>query len=104
MEELTFKEKSQIPVELLLDPQTQRAVAYNNNHRLVTELASAELIADIQARAHSTEPWDESLWNPKGEWRPMPSWATKEVRARCVLVRADPDWHDDEALRAIPRM
>ena len=87
---------------MLLDPETQRAATYSSNHRLLVALASTELIADIQARAHRTEPWNESLWNPDGKWRPMPEWATKEVRARCVLVRADPDWHNEAALRAIP--
>ena len=102
MEELTFEEKTRIPVEMLLDPQTQRAVAYSNNHRLLVELASSQLIAYLQANAHSREPWDESQWKPEGKWRPMPDWATQEVRSRCLLVRADPDWHDAEALRAIP--
>lgn len=88
---------------MLLDPETQRAATYSSNHRLLTELASPALIEDIQTRAHRTEPWDESKWDPEGRWRPMPAWATQEVRARCVLVRADPDWLDEEALRAIPK-
>lgn len=87
---------------MLLDPQTQRAVAYSHNHRLLVELASPALIAYLQAHAHQTEPWDESQWKPDDDWRPMPAWATQEVRARCLLVRADPDWHNDEALRAVP--
>lgn len=87
---------------MLLDPQTQRAVAYSTNHRLLVELASPQLIAYMEAHAHSRAPWDESKWNPNGPWRPMPAWATPEVRARCLLVRADPDWHNIEALRAIP--
>lgn len=88
---------------MLLDPQTQRAAAYSDNHRLLVEQASSALIAHLQANAHSSEPWDESKWKPDGEWRPMPAWATQEVRARCLLVRADPDWHDEDALRAIPK-
>lgn len=87
---------------MLLDPETQRAATYSSNHRLLVEQASPALIAYIQAHAHRTEPWDESKWKPEGPWRPMPAWATKEVRARCLLVRADPDWHNTEALRAIP--
>lgn len=87
---------------MLLDPQSQQAVTYNTNHRLLVAQASPALIAYMQQHAHSREPWDESKWDPKGEWRPMPEWATQEVRARCVLLRADPDWHDHDALRAIP--
>lgn len=87
---------------MLLDPETQRAATYSSNHRLLVQQASPALIAHIQEHAHRTELWDESKWNPDGKWRPMPEWATKEVRARCVMVRADPDWHDEAALRAIP--
>jgi hypothetical protein len=103
MEEMSYLEKSRLPYSLLLDPQTDRAAAYTNNHRLITPNASAKLVAFAKAnRAHEAL-WDESKYEPNGPWRPLPDWATPEVRARFVLIWIKRGSASDEYFASIPK-
>lgn len=86
MGEMSSREKDALPYSLLLDPLTNRAAAYGNTHRLITPLASEELMKFAKSNASKTAAWDESAHDKTGMWRPLPDWATDEVRARCVLV------------------
>jgi hypothetical protein len=86
-EELSYSDKSKLPYSLLLDPETNQAAAYTNNHRLITPLASAELVAFAKANASHQAAWDGAMHDATGQWRPLPEWATVDVLRRCVL-----DW------------
>lgn len=105
MEELSYLEKSKLPYSLLLDPETQRAAAYTNNHRLVVELASKKLIEFALANTERTASFDTELHAAGApEWRPLPSWMDAAVQERLLLVwirRPDGDSPDEE-WRAIP--
>lgn len=109
MKELSSLEKLKLPFSLLLDPQTQRAAAYTNNHQLVTELASARLIEFALANKKAEQHFDAEMHaeGMKGPpyWRPLPDWMTPEVQERLLLIwiaRPDGD-APDEAWRAIPK-
>lgn len=101
-EEMSYFEKSKLPFELLLDPETDRAAAYTSNHRLITPDASKKLIAFAKANQEQ-QPWDESRYDPDGRWRPMPDWATPDVRARCVLLWIKRGDAPPEYWRSIPK-
>ena len=102
MNELSYADKAKLPYSLLLDPQTNRAAAYTNNHRTITADASPKLIAFALANTVKTAPFDAQA-HAAGlpNWRPLPPWATPDVQARLVLVwirrpgadAADKDWH-----------
>ena len=79
-------EKGQLPYSLLLDPVTDLAAAYTNNHRLIAAVASPELVAFAKAHEARRAPWDESMHDQHGEWYPLPVWAIPEIRQRCVLL------------------
>lgn len=102
-EELSGFEKSKLPYSLLLDPVTDRAAAYTNNHRLITPLASAKLVTFAKEHQCMQVPWDESRRDPHGLWRPLPEWADDGVRARCVLVWIERGHASDDYWRSIPK-
>lgn len=85
-DEMGSKEKNALPYSLLLDPETGRAAAYTNNHRLITPLASQALVEFALSHTSHKTHWDDSKHDPSGPWRPLPTWATADVLARCVLV------------------
>ena len=88
---------------MLLDPQTRRAAAYNGTHRLITEEASAALIDYALRPGHQTVAYDEAKQDPSGRWRPLPAWATPEVRQRLALIWVRSGRETDEELRAMPQ-
>lgn len=99
-EEMSFLEKSELPYVLLLDRAGQRAAAYSNTHRLLTPMATAELIAFAEAHPSHEAPWSEKLHHAGGfEGRELPAWATPDVRAQSVLLwikrgpAPDAYWH-----------
>lgn len=105
MKKLSSLDKSKLPYSLLLDPETNTAAAYTNNHQLIAEQASAALL-DFAAHntAHPAQ-FDQAL-HAAGlpRWRPLPAWVTDEVAKRCVLVWLKrPSGEDpDEMWMAIP--
>jgi len=105
MKELSYTENAKLPYSLLLDPQTNRAAAYTNNHRTITAEASPKLIAFALANAVKTAPFDaQAHADGLPQWRPLPLWATPDVQARLVLVwiRHPGAAAPDEDWRAIP--
>ena len=100
---MSYVEKMKTTRSLLLDAQTGRAAAYTANHRLVVELASKKLVDFVLAHESKREPFNEARHDPTGLWRPLPAWATDEVRARCVLVWMDRGDGSDEFFRSIPK-
>ena len=102
MEEMSSVDKFKLPYSLFLDPITDRAAAYTQNHRLITEEASARLVQWGKDRAVRDVPWERELQDSNGVWRPLPAWATDEVieRARLVWVREGST--SDEVLRTLP--
>jgi hypothetical protein len=103
MEELSYLEKSKLPFELLLDPVSRLASAYTNNHRLIAHTASAKLVAFAEANELGRKAWDESKHVPGGKWRPLPDWATLEIRQRCVLLWIKSAGESDEFFASIPK-
>lgn len=100
---MSSKEIFNLPYSLLMDPVSGKAAAYSQNHRLVTAEASAKLVAFANANAVQRVPWDESQRDPTGLWRPLPAWATDDVRARCELVWIRKGASTDEYLASIPK-
>ncbi len=94
-------DKAKLPYSLLLDPVSNRAAAYTNNHRLITADASQELIAFALKNEVHRAPWDESRYDPV--WRPAPDWATAEVRARCVVIWIKRGHETDAYFESIPK-
>jgi hypothetical protein len=103
MDEMSSREKFDLPYTLFLDPVTGRAAAYTQNHRLITHEASARLVAWGQANAVQTADWDDERHDPASNWRPLPAWATPEVRGRALLLWVRKGSTADEVLRAMPR-
>lgn len=102
-EEMSGLEKSKLPYVLLLDPVGQRAAAYSHTHRLLVQLASAELIAFAQANLSTQAPWSETLHRAGGfEGRVLPDLATPEVRVRCVMLWIRRGLAPDAYWRSIP--
>jgi len=91
-----------LPLSVLLDPVTGRAAAYNATHRTVTFDASAELIAYAKAKGYREVPYDETKQDASGIWRPLPPWATPDIRARLVLIWTRRGDESDEELRRMP--
>jgi hypothetical protein len=86
-QELSGYEKSKLPFVLLLDPVTGMAAAYSNTHRLISPVASKQLIEFALAHTATSEAWSEKKYMPTAaEWRALPEWATLEVRRRCVMI------------------
>lgn len=105
MKELSYLEKSKLPYSLLLDPQTNRAAAYTNNHRTITEVASLELVEYACAHVANSAPFDiRAHADGLPNWRPLPAWATLDVQKRLVLIwiRRPTGIDPDEAWLAIP--
>ena len=70
---------------VLLDPLTGRAAAYNSRHRLMTDLASPELVGWAKEVAWRRAKWDQAK-GPSGDWHKLPAWATPLVLQRCELL------------------
>ncbi|MFC7408739.1 hypothetical protein [Hydrogenophaga atypica] len=103
MDEMTSAEKFKLPYTLLLDPETGRAAAYSQNHRLLTETASDKLVAWARANHVKQAVWDAAMHDPSSQHHPLPSWATPAVLARCVLLWVREGGQPDDWLRQIPR-
>lgn len=91
---------------MLLDPETQRAAAYTNNHRLVVELASKKLIEFALANTERTASFDTVLHAAGApEWRPLPSWMDAAVKERLLLlwIRRPDGESPDDAWLGIPK-
>lgn len=98
-------EKSKLPYSLLLDPVTNRAAAYTNNHQPIVEEASKALVEYAAAHVANSAPFDKRAHaDGSPRWRPLPAWATPDVLDRCVIVWIKrPSGEDpDEAWLAIP--
>ena len=96
-------EKFKLPYTLFLDPETGRAAAYTQNHRLITEEASKRLVEWGRANAVQTADWDDDKHDPASEWRPLPAWATPEVRGRALLLWVRQGSTPDDVLRSMPK-
>lgn len=102
---ISITEKSKLPYSLLIDPQSKRAAAYTNNHRLITELASEELVQFALANTAHEAAFDREAHQPDSEWRPLPAWATDDLLDRLKIVwikRPDGESPDADWL-AIPK-
>lgn len=103
---MPYLEKLKLPRELLLDPLTGRAAAYDTRHQLIAELATARLVSYARQHAESVEAFDIAL-HAKGapRIRPLPAWASSDVLERLQLIRMD--WPSstapDAAWRAVPK-
>lgn len=86
MQKMTPSQQAQLPYTLLLDPDTGRAAAYNSTNKLITELASKELVAFALANARQDLPFDVAGHAATPTRRPPPSWATAEVQERMRLI------------------
>jgi hypothetical protein len=58
MKHLSYLDKVKLARSLFLDPQTNRAAAYDSSHRLITEAASQKLIDYALAHTESTVAFD----------------------------------------------
>ena len=105
MKELSYSDRAKLPYALLLDPQTNRAAAYSNNHRTITTDATPKLIAFALANAEKTAAFDaQAHADGLPDWRPLPPWATPDVQTRLLLIwvrRPGAEAPDDDWL-AIP--
>jgi len=103
MTKLSRDEILDLPASVLLDPVTDRAAAYNGVHRTLTNEASPALVAYARAKGYRESPYDESRQDKRGIWRPLPDWATPDIRARLVIVWTRSGSETDAELRQIPR-
>lgn len=86
----TFATAIDKPYLLLLEPQSGRAAAYDVHNRLLTDAASAELVAFALQRHVHSEPWDE-LKDPAFQRQP-PSWAPDTSLTGCTLYWLRNGW------------
>lgn len=103
-QELTWLEKLSLPYSVLLDPQMQRAAAYNSGHQLITENASPALVQYAQNpewRVKKFDAHEHAIGLP--DWRPLPAWATPDVQARLLLVRFRPTGLQDVEWDKVPK-
>ena len=78
------------PYLLLLEPGSGRAAAYDDQHRLLTEQASAALVGFALDRHVHCERWEELHYvavHPE-----PPSWARPEMLAHCTLYWLRDSW------------
>lgn len=97
--------KQKLPYSLLLDVQTMRAAAYTNNHRLITEQASDELVQFALANISHQAAFDREMHEPDSGWRRLPLWATDDLLDQLTIIwikRPHGDAADEEWM-AIPR-
>lgn len=78
------------PYVVLLESASGRAAAYDAQHRLVTENASAELVNFALRRHVHSEPWDDVNYVALNH-RP-PSWAGEAAMGRCTLYWLRDGW------------
>lgn len=86
MNKFSQSAKAQLPYTLLLDAETGRAAAYNSTNKLITELASKELVAFALANARQNLAFDVAGHAATPNRRPPPAWATAEVQERLRLI------------------
>lgn len=86
MKALTPADKAQLPYTLLLDPETERAAAYNSTNQLITANASKELIAYTLANVKQDVPFDVAGHAATPNRRPPPAWATPDIQERMRLI------------------
>lgn len=102
MKALTSADKAQLPYTLLLDPETERAAAYNSTNQLITANASKELIAYTLANVKQDVPFDVAGHAATPNRRPPPAWATPDIQERMRLIwiqrpgtdALDEEWRD----------
>lgn len=104
MKKFTPADKAQLPYTLLLDPETNRAAAYNATNQLITANASEKLIAFALDNVKQDVPFDVEGHAATPTRRPPPAWATPEVQARMRLIWITRPGTDstDEEWAAIP--
>lgn len=98
---LSREERINLPNTLLLDPETNKAAAYNGIHRKITFQASRELVRYALAKQYKDAAWDPKQHHG-GEWHPLPPWATAEVLGRCRLYWLRSGRETDAELRDMP--
>lgn len=86
----------------MLDPETDRAAAYNGIHRLIDARASARLVAWAKENFVKKQRWNPALHDPTSKWHRLPSWATPEVLERCELLWVRSGGESDAELLARP--
>lgn len=78
------------PYLVLLEPASGRAAAYDVQNRLLTDQASAALVAFALQRHVHSEPWDEL--KDLGFRRQPPSWAPDDSLSGCTLYWLRNGW------------
>ncbi|HEX7382813.1 MAG TPA: hypothetical protein VF291_00775 [Burkholderiaceae bacterium] len=78
------------PYLVLHEPETGRAAAYDDEHRLVTEHASPALVGYALSRHVHSERWDDLRYVDVQP--PPPSWACPEQLGRCTLYWLRDGW------------
>jgi hypothetical protein len=79
------------PYLVLLEPASGRAAAYDEEHRLVTEQASAALIGFALNRHVHSERWEEAEYVCSPHPQP-PSWALPGKRSNLRLYWLRDSW------------
>ena len=79
------------PYLVLLEPETGRAAAYDEEHRLVTEEASPALVGYALERHVHSERWEEAEYVCSPHPQP-PSWAQPSQRSRLRLYWLRDSW------------
>lgn len=102
MKHLTHLDRQKRPYVLLHDPQTGRAAAYTNNHRLIAAEATKKLIEYALANQAHAAPFDPSAHDDAV--RQLPAWAQPQdlPRMQLVWIRRPTGDAPDEDWLAIP--
>lgn len=79
------------PYLVLLEPETGRAAAYDEEHRLVTEEASPALVGYALKRHVHSERWEEAEYVCSPHPQP-PSWALPSQRSKLRLYWLRDSW------------
>ena len=79
------------PYLVLLEPETGRAAAYDEEHRLVTEEASSALVGYALERHVHSERWEEAEYVCSPHPQP-PSWALPSQRSKLRLYWLRDSW------------
>ena len=89
-ETLSYATAIEKPYLVLVEPKSGRAAAYDIHNRLLTDEASAELVAFALSRHVHSEPWDE-LKDPAFD-RALPRWAHDASLRGCTLYWLRNGW------------
>jgi hypothetical protein len=79
------------PYLVLIEPETGRAAAYDEDHRLVTEEASPALVGYALKRHVHSERWEEAEYVCSPHPQP-PSWALPSERSKLRLYWLRDSW------------